>query len=83
MGYKSVEDFKADERVYYMLNSNGNSVEHMRTLLKKENSFIVNHYSVNKTKYEIKVESVYEWEKLGRKGSNINEFFEVIRSFDT
>lgn len=83
MGYKSVEDFKADERVYYMLNSNGNSEELMRTLLKEENCFIVNHYSVNKTKYEIKVKSVYDWEKLGRNGSNINEFFDVISSFDT
>lgn len=35
----------------------------------------------NNKLYEIKISTVYDWEKLGRKGSNINEFFEIISSF--
>lgn len=43
----------------------------------------MNQYSVNKTKYEIIIKTYYNWEKLGTKASNIDEFFEVIQSFDT
>jgi len=30
---------------------------------------------------EMKVNMIWNWEKLGRRGSNINEFFDVITSF--
>ncbi len=40
MGYKSVEDFKADERVYLFLNSNGNSEILMRSRLKKRTALL-------------------------------------------
>lgn len=83
MGYNSIDQFKSDERVYQLLNSNGNSVEILLSRLKKENCFIVNRYSVNKTRYDITIKTVFDWEKLGRKGSNIDEFFGIIQSFDT
>lgn len=83
LGYKSVEEFKADEKIYNVLNTNGNSSDLMLSLLKRENCFVVNHYSIKKNLYEIKNSTIYDWEKLGRKGSNINEFFEVINSFYT
>lgn len=81
LGYKSVDEFKADKKVYNVLNTNGNSSDLMLSLLRKDNCFIVNEYSVKKKLYEIKISTVYDWEKLGRRGSNINEFFEVISSF--
>lgn len=81
LGYKGVEEFKADEQVYNVLNTNGNSSDLMLTLLKKDNCFVINEYSIKKNLYEIKASTVYDWEKLGRRGSNINEFFEVIGSF--
>lgn len=81
LGYKSIDEFKADKKVYNVLNTNGNSSDLMLTLLRKDNCFIVNEYSVKKKLYEIKVSTVYDWEKLGRRGSNINEFFEIISSF--
>ena len=81
LGYKGVEEFKADEQVYNVLNTNGNSSDLMLTVLKKDNCFIINKYSIKKNLYEIKASTVYDWEKLGRRGSNINEFFEVIGSF--
>lgn len=83
LGYKSVDDFKAEEKVYNVLNTNGNSYEQMLSLLRKENCFVINNYSISKKQYEIKATTIYDWEKLERKGSNINEFFEVISSFNT
>lgn len=83
LGYKSVDEFKADEKVYRVLNTNGNSYSIMLSLLREENCFIINRYSINKKLYEIKISTSYDWEKLGKKGSNINEFFEVVSSFHT
>lgn len=83
LGYKSVEEFKADKNVYHVLNTNGNSNDLMLSSLRIENCFIINNYSVNKRLYEIKISTIYNWENLGRKASNINEFFEVISSFNT
>ena len=81
LGYKSLDEFKADKKVYNVLNTNGNSSDLMLSLLRKENCFIINNYYINRKQYEIKISTVYDWEKLGRRGSNINEFFEVISSF--
>ena len=81
LGYKSVDEFKADKKVYNILNTNGNSSDLMLSLLRKDNCFIVNEYYIKKKLYEIKISTVYDWEKLGMKGSNINEFFEIISSF--
>ncbi len=81
LGYKSIDEFKADEKVYNVLNTNGNSYDQMLSLLRKENCFVFNNYSISKKQYEIKTSTMYDWNRLGRKGSNINEFFEVINSF--
>lgn len=83
LGYKSVDEFKADEKVYNVLNTSGNSYILMLSLLRKEKCFVINNYSISKKQYEIKISTVYDWEKLGRKGSNINEFFEVVSCFNT
>lgn len=83
LGYKSIDEFKADKKVYDALNANGNSYALMLSTLRNENCFVINNYSISKKQYEIKISTIYDWEKLGRKGSNINEFFEVINSFNT
>lgn len=84
MGYKSVSDFKADGKVYSVLNTNGNSYERMLSLLKRENCFLSNDYVIDKKYYEIRISATKcEWDNLGRKGLNLNEFFEVIGSFHT
>lgn len=84
LGYQSVDAFKADTKVYHVLNTNGNSYEQMLLLLKKENRFIMNEYTIKERQYEISVSATtYNWENLGRKGSNINEFFDVIKRFYT
>ncbi len=83
LGYKSVDEFKADEKVYNVLNTNGNSYALMLSLLREENCFVFHNYSISKKQYEIRASTIYDWKKLGRKGSNINEFFEVVSSFNT
>lgn len=81
--YRSVDDLKADGKIYNILNTKECSYALMLSSLKKENCFIINHYAINKKLYEIKISTIFDWEKLGRKGSNINEFFEVLNSFNT
>lgn len=84
IGYQSVDEFKADTKVYHVLNTNGNSYEQMLLLLKKENRFIMNEYTIKEKQYEINVSATTcNWESLDRKGSNINEFFDVIMRFYT
>lgn len=78
LGYKSVAAFKADPDIYRVLNTNENSYSLMLSSLKRENCFIVNTYAINKKYYEISISTTSNWEKLGNKGSNINEFFEII-----
>lgn len=82
MGYKSIDEFKSDKKIYNVLNTNGSSHDLMLSLLRKENCFIINEFSVDQKLYEIKISTTYDWDKLGRKGSNINEFFKVINSFN-
>ena len=81
LGYRNIEEFKADDKIYNVLNTNGNSSDLMLSLLRKDNQFITNNFSIKKNVYEIKVSTIYDWEKLGIRSSNINEFFEVISSF--
>lgn len=82
-GYKNVKEFKADKNVYNVLNASGNSYALMISLLLKENCFVINNYSISKKQYEIRISTTYDWGKLGRKGSNINEFFGVVDGFNT
>lgn len=83
LGYKDVDEFKADKKVYNVLNTNENSCTLMLLSLNKANRFVINNYSINKRQYDIKASTIYDWDKLGRKGSNINEFFEIVNSFNT
>lgn len=83
MGYKNVEEFKSDKKIYTVLNSNGNSYNLMLCSLNKEKCFIANKYTISKNKYDIKTNTIYDWEKLGYRSSNINEFFEIIEYFNT
>ncbi len=82
LGYRSLDEFKADTRIYHALNTAPNSVHHMLASLKKENCLILNPYSVNQKQYEITVSTVYRPENSGKNASNIHEFFEVIHCFE-
>lgn len=81
LGYRSVDALKADHHIYNTLNTGNNSYKQMLSVLKRENCFLLNDYTIIKAKYDIKVSTTYDWGKLGIKGSNIHEFFEVIDCF--
>ncbi len=81
MGYKDMDDFKGDTKIYQVLNSNGNSSQLMMKRLKPEDCFVINHYTVSRSQFEIKIKTIYDWEKLGWKSSNIHEFFQLIHAF--
>ncbi len=81
MGYKDIDAFKADTKIYSVLHKGRSSSDVMLATLNRENCFVVNEFKVNKTKFEIMVKTVYKWEKLGQRGSNINEFFEILNCF--
>ena len=78
LGYRDVDEFKADKKVYDVLNTKGNSVKIMLNSLKTTNCFVVNEYSFNKRMFNMNVNTIYNWDKLGYQGSNINEFFEIV-----
>lgn len=78
LGYKSVDAFKSDTKIYDVLNSKGNSKENMLERLKGRDSFIVNQYVFNQRTFSLSINTTYNWDKLGYSGSNINEFFEIL-----
>lgn len=81
MGYKTLASFKSDSKIYQKLNSNGNSCSLMLSSLKEKDCLIVNNPKVNRNLYEIKACTKYDFKNLSKRGSNINEFFEVINCF--
>lgn len=83
LGYKSMDDFKADKRIYHVLNNGINSKEIMLAALKRDCCFVLNEYKVNKKQYEIKTKILCQWDKLGCRGSNIDDFFAILNEFDT
>lgn len=72
-----IAKFKAMKDVYSYLNSRDNSYKLMLSRLKKK--IVVNKYQINKAGFEVKISAMeITWENEDEKGSNINEFFEVI-----
>ena len=46
--------------------------------INQSTKLIENDISVNRSNYEIKVKTVCNWNNLGKKGTNINDFFETV-----
>lgn len=77
LGFDSLENFKAMKDVYGYLNAGDNSWRLMLSRLQKK--IVVNRYRVNKTHFDIKIsDTEIIWEHENERGSNINEFFEII-----
>lgn len=79
--YKSVEDFKADEYVYDKLNSGKNTHENVKTKVSTSNNIIVNRFNINKSQFEILVDTIYEEANIGKRGTNFQDFFDVTGSW--
>ena len=80
LGYKSLDDFKADKEVYRKLNqSEVVSTQLMCDKASKAQAFVRNTYKIKKSVFEIIVEDTkYDWDLIAKRGTNINELFDII-----
>ena len=79
--YKSLEDFKADEKIYEFLNSNSRSYNNAIIKIKSKKPYISNEYIKDNKKLDklikIKKTNIFE-EALCYLHSNLYEFFDII-----
>lgn len=65
--------------MYECLNQGGRSYEVLIQRIQGKDKFVKNTYSVKKKNFEIAItQTDVTWELLDRKGSNMEEFFDVI-----
>ena len=77
LGFIDLDKFKAKEDIYEYLNSNNNSYNLMLERLNKK--LVTNTYTIDKTNMDIQVsDTQVDWDNERQRGSNINEFFDVI-----
>lgn len=81
MGYKDIGAFKSDKCIYKTLNTKGNSCDIMQEALRKRDCFVRNTFRIHTNRFEIKVSTGYDWEKLECRGSNLDELFFLLRAF--
>lgn len=82
LGYNCLDDFKADSKIYNVLNTNGNSKELMLHALQGKKTFVTNTYKVNKKAYEMTINTVYDWNIFEHRNSNMKDYFEIINAFN-
>lgn len=79
LGFQSLEDFKKNKEVYECLNSQERSYQVLIQKMRGKEKFVKNTYCVKKKNFEITISRIEViWELLDRKGSNMEEFFDVI-----
>ncbi|SKB66272.1 RloB-like protein [Lachnospiraceae bacterium] len=77
-GYKEISDFKSDEKVFERLNSKDNSYSFLLKNINKSKTVIINHITVKKSLFQIIVESRINKDNLEKRGTNINDLFDVL-----
>ena len=71
--------FKNDKDVYEFLNTGKRSFEKMLNAIRVQEKLVRNKYEIKKKTFEISIKSTeFNEDMLGRKVSNIDEFFDVI-----
>lgn len=79
LGFQTLEQFKKNTEVYEYLNRGEFSYQIMIQRLRGKDKFVKNIYSVKKKNFEIAISRTdVTWDLLDRKGSNMEEFFDVI-----
>lgn len=79
LGFQSLEQFKKNTEVYECLNNGERSYQVLIQKIQDKDKFVKNTYSVKKKNFEIAISRTdVKWELLDRKGSNMEEFFDVI-----
>lgn len=79
LGFRSLEQFKKNREVYECLNNGERSYRILIQRIQGKDKFVKNTYSVRKKDFEIFISRTdVVWELLDCKGSNMEEFFDVI-----
>lgn len=79
LGFPSLEQFKRNTGVYECLNNGERSYQVLIQKIRGKDKFVKNTYSVKKKNFEIAISRTdVTWDLLDRKGSNMEEFFDVI-----
>lgn len=79
LGFQSLEQFKKNTEVYEILNSGDRSYQVLIQKIEGKEKFIKNSYTIKKKTFDIIIDRTdIRWDLLSRKGSNIEEFFNVI-----
>ena len=79
LGFQSLEQFKKNTEVYKCLNNGERSYQVLIQKIQGKDKFVKNTYSVKKKNFEIAISRTdVTWELLDCKGSNMEEFFNVI-----
>ena len=79
LGFQSLEQFKKNTEVYECLNNSERSYQILIQKIRGKDKFVQNTYSVKKKNFEIDISPTdVKWEMFDRKGSNMEEFFDVI-----
>ena len=79
LGFQTLEQFKKNADVYECLNQGGRSYHILIQRIQGKDKFLKNKYSVKKKSFDIAITRTdLAWELLDRKGSNIEEFFDVV-----
>ena len=78
-GFKDLDSFKNEAEIYDFLNSGSKSFETMLDIIRTQEKLVKNRYEIRKKTFDISIRSTeYNPDVLGRKTSNIEEFFDVI-----
>jgi hypothetical protein len=76
---ENLDAFKNDKDVYEFLNTGKRSFEKMLNSIRVQEKLVRNKYEIKKKTFEISIKSTeFNEDMLGRKVSNIEEFFYVI-----
>lgn len=82
--YSDLESFKSDKNLYKILTQeNKGSINQLLQSINSNTAVIHNEFSYNKSKYELFVKTEAYLQNLGIKGTNFNDFYNVLDIFET
>ena len=82
LGYKDIDDFKADDKVFKVLVESGKgSIEQLLSSINNDTAIVDNVFTINKSQYEVSVDTKIALHNLGKKGTNFGDFYKVLNEF--
>jgi len=79
LGIKDIDTFKSNVNVYELLNRNRMSYQVLLSAVRNKEKILRNVYEIRKKTFNITVKkTIVDMDMCSRRGSNIEEFFDVI-----